>query len=58
MPLSASGLYLKEWFLSHRLWADYDAIVDAVCQARQRVTGETKTIKSLCSMAWAKTVTS
>jgi len=51
-------LYLKEWFLSHRLWADYDAIVDAVCQARQRVTGETKTIKSLCSMAWAKTVTS
>ena len=31
-------LYLKERFLSHRLWTDYDAIVDAVCQAWQRIT--------------------
>lgn len=49
-------LYLKERFLSHRLWADYDAIVDAVCQAWQRLTGEAGRIKSLCQMEWAQTV--
>jgi transposase len=49
-------LYLKERFLSHRLWTDYDAIVDAVCQAWQRVTNEIGRIKSLCSIEWAKPV--
>jgi hypothetical protein len=49
-------LYLKERFLSHRLWPDYDAIVDAVCQAWQRVTSDTGRIKSLCSMEWATSV--
>jgi transposase len=49
-------LYLKERFLSHRLWADYDAIVDAVCKAWQRVTSDTGRIKSLCSMEWATSV--
>lgn len=49
-------LYLKERFLSHRLWPDYDAIVDAVCTAWQRVTSDTGRIKSLCSMEWARAV--
>jgi transposase len=49
-------LYLKERFLSHRLWPDDDAIVDAVCQAWQRVTNDAGRIKSLCSMEWAETV--
>jgi hypothetical protein len=49
-------LYLKERFLSHRLWRDYDTIVDAVCQAWQRVTSDTGRIKSLCSMDWATPV--
>lgn len=49
-------LYLKERFLSHRLWADYDAIVDAVCRAWQHATGEAGRIKSLCSIEWATTV--
>jgi hypothetical protein len=49
-------LYLKERFLSHRLWTDYDAIVDAVCRAWQRVTNEIGRIKSLCSIEWAKPV--
>ncbi len=48
-------LYLKERSLPHRLWADYDAIVNAVCQAWQRGTSETRRIKSLCSMEWATT---
>lgn len=49
-------LHLKERSLSHRLWADYDAILDAVCQAWQRVINETGRIRSLCSMDWARAV--
>ena len=49
-------LYLKERFLSHRLWTGYDAIVDAVCQAWQQITSDTGRIKSLCSKEWAETV--
>ncbi len=47
-------LYLEERFLSHRLWPDHDAIVDAVCKSWQRVTSDTGRIKSLCSMEWEK----
>ena len=49
-------LYLKERFLSHRLWPDDEAIVDAVCQAWQRVTSDTGRIKSRCSMEGAQAV--
>jgi hypothetical protein len=49
-------LYLEERFLSHRLWPDYNAIVDAVCKAWQRVTSDAGRIKSLCSREWASTV--
>ena len=49
-------LYLRERFLSHRLWPDYDHIVDAVCQAWQRVVSDTGRIRSLCSLDWARTV--
>jgi len=41
-------LYLKECFLSHRLHADYDAIIEAACNARNRLKNETGRIKSLC----------
>lgn len=49
-------LYLKERFLSHRLWQGYDDIVDGVCQAWRRVLGEPGRIRSLCSLAWAVSV--
>ena len=49
-------LYLEERFLSHRPWTDYNAIVDAVGKARQRVTSDTGRIKSRCSMQWPETV--
>ena len=49
-------LYMKERFLSHRLWDDDEAVVDAVCRAWQRVIGEAGRIKSLCSTDWAKSV--
>jgi len=51
-PVERVWLYLKERFLSHRLHADYDAIVDAACQAWNRLKAETGRITSLCSYPW------
>lgn len=42
-------LYLKKFFLSHRGWPDYDAMVDAVCNSWLRVTVDTERINSLFS---------
>jgi transposase len=50
-------LFLKERYLSHRLWQTYDDIIDAVCQAWNRVIDEPGRIKSLCSLDWAISVT-
>ena len=51
-PVERVWLYLKERFLSHRLLADYDAIVDAACNAWNRLVAEAGRIKSLCSYPW------
>ena len=51
-PVERVWLYLKERFLSHRLHADYDAIVGAACEAWSRLKAETGRIKSLCSYPW------
>ena len=55
-PVERVWLYLKERFLSHRLLADYDAIVDAACGAWNRLAAEAGRIKSLCSYPWIPTV--
>ncbi len=51
-PVERVWLHLKERFLSHRLHPDYDAIVDAACQAWKRLKADTGRIKSLCSYPW------
>ena len=51
-PVERLWLYLKERFLSHRLLEDYDAIVDAACDAWKRIIGEPGRIASLCSYPW------
>jgi len=48
-PVERVWLYLKERFLSHRLLADYDAIVEAACDAWNRLAAEPGRIKSRCS---------
>ena len=55
-PVERVWLHLKERFLSHRLHPDYDAIVDAACDAWNRLKNETGRIKSLCSYPWIPTV--
>jgi len=51
-PVERVWLYLKERFLSHRLLADYGAIVTAACAAWNRLLAEAGRIKSLCSYSW------
>jgi len=51
-PIERVWLHLKERYLSHRLLDDYDAIVDAVCAAWNKLTDEDGRIKSLCNFPW------
>jgi transposase len=51
-------LYLRERFLSHRLWPTYDDILDACCSAWNALLAETGRIRSLCSPDWTTSVTS
>lgn len=51
-PVERLWLYLKERFLSHRLLADYEAIVDAACAAWNRLRAEIGRITSLCAYPW------
>ncbi len=51
-PVERVWLYLKQRFLSHRLHANYDAIVDAAATAWRQLTAETGRITSLCSYPW------
>src|ERR671910_1743081 len=48
-PVERVWLYLRERYLSHRLLADYDAIVDACCDAWNKLTAEAGRIQSLCA---------
>jgi transposase len=46
-------LYLRDRFLSHRLWPAYDDILDACCAAWNALLDETDRIRSLCALDWA-----
>jgi transposase len=48
-PVERIWLYLRERYLSHRLLADYEAVVDACCRAWNALTAEAGRIKSLCA---------
>ena len=50
-------LYLKERFLSHRLWPTYDDILDACDRAWTTLRADTGRIRSLCSYEWARVAT-
>jgi putative transposase len=55
-PVERVWLYLKQRFLSHRLHPDYEAIVEAACDAWNRLRNEVGRINSLCSYPWIPTV--
>jgi hypothetical protein len=51
-------LYLRERFLSQRLWPSDDDILDACCAAWNALLDETGRIRSLCTLDWAAQVSS
>jgi transposase len=57
-PVERVWLYLRERFLSLRVFEDYQAIIDACCAAWNRLVAEPDRIHSLCHQPWIKKVTS
>ena len=55
-PVERVWLYLRERCLSLRVLKDYRAIVDACCQAWNRLTAEPGRIRSLCDQPWIRKV--
>ena len=51
-------LHLRERYLSLRVFADYRAIVDACCQAWNRLVAEPGRLRSLCDQPWIRKVSS
>jgi hypothetical protein len=49
-------LYLRERYLSHRLLADYDAVVDACCKAWNALVAEAGRLRSLAAYPYLKQV--
>jgi transposase len=46
-PVERAWLDLRERFLSHRLLRDYSAVLDAACDAWNKLVGETGRLASL-----------
>lgn len=57
-PVERAWLYLRERFLSLRVFRDYRAIVDACCNAWNRLVAEPGRLRSLCDQPWIRKVTS
>ena len=57
-PVERIWLSLRERYLSHRLLADYEAVVDACCQAWNALAAEKGRIQSLTSYPYLNGVTS
>jgi transposase len=57
-PVERLWLYLRERFLSLRVFADYHAIVAACCAAWNRLAAKPGRIRSLCDQPWIRKVTS
>jgi hypothetical protein len=57
-PIERVWLYLRERYLSHRLLADYAAVVDACCEAWNALAAEKGRIQSLTSYPYHDNVSS
>ena len=57
-PVERVWLYLRERFLSLRLFDSTDAIIDACCDAWMRLVAEPDRLRSLCAYPWIEKVCS
>lgn len=55
-PIERVWLYLRERYLSHRVLADHDAVVDACCSAWNALRAETGRVASLTSYPYIERV--
>ncbi len=55
-PVERVWLYRRERYLSHRLLADYDAVVEACCRAWNALTAETGRLHSLTAYPYLEQV--
>lgn len=52
-PVENVWQYLRQNWLSNRVFEDYDAIIEAACKAWQNLIAEPATITSIGSRKWA-----
>jgi transposase len=57
-PIERVWLFLRERFLSFRVFRDQDAIVEACCRAWNALVEEAGRIRSLCAQPWLPNVSS
>ena len=57
-PVENVWQYLRQNYLSNRVFASYDAILDACCDAWNALMALPDRIRSITQRAWAKTVSS
>ena len=55
-PVEQVWAYLRANFLSHRVWNSYNAIVDACCDAWNKLMSTPERLASITRRIWAKTV--
>src|SRR6187399_331163 len=53
-PVENIWLFLRQNFLSHRIWNSYEEIVDACCAAWNALMAMPERIVSIASRDWAK----
>ena len=57
-PVERVWLYLRERYLSLRVFDDTEAIIDACCTAWNQLTKEPDRLRSLCAYPWIIKVSS
>lgn len=55
-PVERVWLYLRERYFSHRLLANYEAVVDACCQAWNALTAEAGRLRSLTAYPYLEQI--
>lgn len=55
VPKNLSILFLRQTYLSNRVFENWEEIVDACCDAWNRLTTDTGRIKSIATRNWATT---
>jgi len=56
-PVEQVWAYLRANFLSHRVWNSYDAIVDACCDAWNKLMNMPERLASITRRTWARAAT-